>query len=287
MNTQSVNPHVTDLHTTSHSDASRPYLIDTHCHLHDRSAYDFAISRNQKCDPADYTPDKLLQNAHSQGISQIICIGTTHADSLAARDFATAHAADGIFWSYGIHPEEATSAKDAVREELSRVSPTPVAIGEVGLDYHSADYNRDAQLRLLESMLDLASHLHLPLIFHVRDAFADFWPVIDNARIKRAVVHSFSDSPENLHQALNHDFYIGINGLATFADLYPDGLPPLSRTLLETDAPFLAPRPHRGLPNQSAYIRNIADFLAAEHHTTLEAVAATTTKNARELFKLP
>ena len=259
-----------------------PYLVDTHCHLHDRSTYDFALSRNKKCKVSDYIPTKLLQNAQIHNIRQIICIGTTHNDSLAACDFAASHVTDGVFWSYGIHPEEA----EGWREDDIFFS-RPTAIGEVGLDYHSPSYNRSAQTRLLERMLEIAQKHHLPLIFHVRDAFSDFWPIVDNAHITRAVIHSFSDSQENLKIALDHHFYIGVNGLATFANIYPDGLPPLDCTLLETDAPFLAPRPHRGLPNQPAYIKNIAEYLADSHHTTLDRVAEITTKNAQDLFKLP
>ena len=330
----------------NHSSAQSldPVLIDTHCHLHDRSAYDFALSRNRKCSSADYTPEKLIQNAHGQGIAQMICIGTTHQDSLAARDFAAAHPNQGLFWSYGIHPEEANSAKGLiggggdgahlpfvgvrsaaargatpatrgdglagrVDERQMHATSSPTAIGEVGLDYHTTGYDRPAQIHLLEEMLDLARRHDLPLIFHVRDAFDDFWPIIDNAHVQRAVVHSFSDAAANLEQALDRGFYIGINGLATFARLYavPSSasattlanaapLPPLDRILLETDAPFLAPTPHRGLPNQPAYIRDIAVWLAATLQSAaalpedlapdqaLAAVAAATTQNARTLF---
>lgn len=291
-----------------------PYLIDSHCHLHDRSVYEFALSRQKKQTIEDFTPEKIFKRMEENGVKQAICIGTTHEDSLAARAFAEKHA--NLFYSYGIHPEEAslderwqegsfaghaepgeastsaatpvaTGVADAVRERTF-LPPTPklVAIGEVGLDYHSENYNREAQITLFEQMLDLATKNDLPLIFHVRDAFDDFFAVLDNFRTHKinGVVHSFSDSQKNLEKSLNRDFYIGVNGLATFADL---PLPPLERTLLETDSPFLAPIPYRGRVNDPSHIKDIALWLAKKQGTTLEEVAKITTKNTKTLFRLP
>ncbi|MBQ3305880.1 TatD family hydrolase [Candidatus Saccharibacteria bacterium] len=285
-------------------------LIDTHCHIHDRETYDFVISHQHNPLKENYDPEKILKRAHENGIEKMITIGTSHKDSLAARAFAEAH--PSVSWSYGIHPDEATSpgAGGALRgpaapraegergwmgdttrpplgtrkaEGLQDPPGKLAAIGEVGLDYHQGEGARAAQIKLLERMLELAIKNDLPLIFHVRDAFDDFWPIVDNAGIKRAVVHSFSDNEENLKRALDHDFYIGVNGLATFADL---PTPPLERTLLETDAPFLAPVPVRGHVNEPAYIKNIAEFLVEKHGRTLEEIAEITTKNAEKLFKI-
>lgn len=257
-------------------------LIDTHCHIHDRDTYDFAISRQQaqgnQQTAADFTPEQILARAHAAGVEQMVCVGTTHKDSLAARDFAAKH--DDVLWSYGIHPEECeTSAPEYTCDSA-------VAIGEVGLDYHSEGYNREKQIKLLEQMLELATKNNLPLIFHVRtsDAFDDFWPIVDNAGVKHAVIHSFSDSVKNLEQALNHDFYIGVNGLATFVNIYPEGLPPLSHIILETDAPFLSPV--RGRVNEPAYIKEIAKWLAGKTGQTLSEIADQTTKNAKSLFHI-
>ena len=251
-------------------------LVDTHCHLHDRSTYDYVLSQNPKVNPADFTPEAMLKTAAKNGVEKIVCIGTTHEDSLRARDFAAAH--DNIFWTYGIHPEEASgvTAGDCAEAEPS------LAIGEIGLDYHRPGYNKSAQIQLLEQMLDLAVKNELPVVFHVRDAFDDFWPIFDNfSKIKTAVIHSFSDNEQNLRAALNRDLYIGVNGLATFTNI---PIPPLECTVLETDAPFLAPAPFRGQPNQPAHIKSIAEHLAAHHHVPLEDVAEITTSNAHRLF---
>ena len=132
-------------------------------------------------------------------------------------------------------------------------------------------------------MLALAIANNLPCIFHVREAFPDFWPIIDNFRIKNAVLHSFSDNQKNLEIALAHDFYIGVNGLATFTPL---PIPPLEKILLETDAPYLTPVPFRGKINEPAYIPEIARWLSTHFGTTLEQVAEITTQNAKRLFNI-
>jgi len=160
----------------------------------------------------------------------------------------------------------------------------PAAIGEVGLDYRNGTSNRDAQIRLLEEMLQLAADHNLPLVFHIREAFDDFFAVINNFPDLPAVVHSFSDSSANLHKSLDHNFFIGVNGLATFASL---PTPPLEKILLETDAPFLTPVPNRGKINESAYIADIAHYLANKLGVSDAEIADITTKNARKLFRLP
>lgn len=254
-------------------------LIDSHCHIHDTDTYEFALSRVQKKEKPSveyYTPEKLLARARENGIEKLICIGTSHKDSLKARDFAKSH--ENVFWSYGIHPDEAESYR------YEEIPDGAVAIGEIGLDYRNGTETREAQFKLLEQMLQLAKDNNLPCIFHIRDAFDDFFAVLRNfPEIKRAVVHSFSDSEENLRKCLNEGFYIGVNGLATFANI---PLPPLDRILLETDSPFLAPVPHRGEVDEPAFVKNIANFLAIHHHTTFDDVAKITTENTERLFRI-
>lgn len=327
-------------------------FTDTHCHIHDRATYDFALRRhlsdskkfrrqNTAAQAAElerrrafYEPAQLATRAAAAGVHRLICIGTDPADSLAAANFAaasatsvasatsaslttsapvtpaTAPAPAEIFWAYGIHPDEATPANHdhiadrtpacnhapadhAARDHATDIQALPaatrtrlVAIGEVGLDYHESSdpATRAAQIHLFESMLDLATRLNLPLIFHIRAAFDDFFAVLANFSAPICgVVHSFSDSPTDLARCLDHDFYIGVNGLATFADI---PLPPLERILLETDAPFLAPAPHRGAVNEPAFIPDIAANLAPRLQTSLANLAITTEQNATQLFHL-
>ncbi len=276
-------------------------LIDTHCHIHDRETYRFALSRAQfshkllQSDPdfphteGDFTPEKIIIRAHAAGTSQMICVGTSHEDSLSAQDFSQQHRTDGVFWSYGIHPDEAAKRGNAANWGWSE-STSPVAIGEVGLDYHNktiaedgSDY-RAKQLRLFEQMLQLAMDYDLPLIFHVREAYDDFFAILRNFPGVRGVVHSFSDTTDHLKKALELGFYIGINGIVTFAPEIP--LPPLERLLLETDAPFLTPAPFRGTINEPAHIAEICAYISKVKGESEQLIAKITTQNARKLFRL-
>ena len=221
----------------------------------------------------------MLENARKNNVQQIICIGTNHNDSLAAAEFAAAH--ENAYWTYGIHPEYATSnsATPAQRRQDSLV-----AIGEVGLDYHYAGYDRAAQIRLFEQMLQLAVDNDLPVSFHVREAFDDFFPVVGNFPNTRGVVHSFTDSKKILKRILTEtDFYVGVNGLATYSTL---PTPPLERILLETDAPFLTPVPFRGIINEPAYVSAVARWLGTRLGLEYTLIEEETTKNARQLFSL-
>lgn len=273
------------------------YLIDSHCHLHDLEWF---------------TPEQqesFLCQAAEAGVKEVVCIGTNPEDSIAACDFAAKH--EGIYWTYGIHPEfadryargesitpllarEALSlSKDAgprlpekarfIASRGIKNSPLLVAIGEIGLDYHYDGYDRTAQIRLFEQMLQLAKDLDLPVSLHIREAFADAFAVLDNFSDMRGVVHSFTGSKKCLKQALQRGFYIGVNGLATYTTT---PLPPIESMLLETDAPFLTPVPFRGTMNQPKYIRTIAEYLAGEMGVAEETIVEQTTKNARELFYL-
>ncbi len=278
-------------------------LIDTHCHLHDSQWF---------------TPDQqveFLQDAHESGVEKIVCIGTNHEDSLKARDFAATH--DGVYWTYGIHPEfantisevselvsspfqespEATAEDEDARPPQRRADATScpekdgsvgsetllIAIGEVGLDYHYPGYNRSAQIKLFEQMLQLAKDYDLPVSLHIREAFTDAFAVLDNFPRARGVVHSFTGSKKELKRALERDFYIGVNGLVTYTT---PPLPPLERILLETDAPFLTPVPFRGTINKPGYVKQIAAYLATKLEVTELEIAEQTTKNARQIFKI-
>ncbi len=245
-------------------------LIDTHCHLHDREFF----SAEQA--------EAMLIKARQNGVGQVVCIGTSVKDSLAARDFAITH--DGVYWTFGVHPENCGEVNSEANWQELLVSKRDklVATGEVGLDYHQAGYDRAAQIRLFEEMLQLARDLDLPLSFHVREAFSDFLAIVANFTGVRGVVHSFTDNKKNLRKILeNTDFYVGVNGLATYSTL---PMPPLERVLLETDAPFLTPIPFRGIINESAYIRNIAEWMAVKMGVEFSKIEQETTKNAKNLF---
>ena len=239
------------------------YFIDTHCHLHDREFF------------SEEQAEEMLKRAREKGVLKIICIGTNPKDSLSARDFASKH--ENVYWTYGTHPSEINDKNLFTKDEKL------VAIGEVGLDYHYDGYDREAQIKLFEQMLQLAQDNDLPVSFHVREAFRDFFPVVSNCPKIRGVVHSFSDNKKNLRKILEETvFYIGVNGMATYSTL---PTPPLNRILLETDAPFLTPVPFRGIINESGYIYKIAQWLSSELAVDFDRVERETTENAKKLFR--
>ena len=249
--------------------AERTYLIDSHCHLHDQEFF------------APATQLSGLKNAKINQVDKIVCIGTDHQDSLNAQRFVQEHPESHLFWSYGIHPSEWQASRSAV--DFKKQECPPIAIGEVGLDYHYGYLDQKQQIALFEEMIQLAIDQNLPLIFHIREAFDDFFAILGNFSTQnlRGVVHSFTDNKKNLNRSLEHGFYIGVNGLATYSTL---PLPPLERILLETDAPFLSPVPYRGQTNEPSHIKEIATWLATKLQLALPVVVNQTSKNTEDLF---
>jgi len=249
--------------------AERTYLIDSHCHLHDQ---EFFVPAAQLSG---------LKNAKLNQVDKIVCIGTDHQDSLNAQRFVQEHPESHLFWSYGIHPSEWQASRSAV--DFKKQECPPIAIGEVGLDYHYGYLDQKQQIALFEEMIQLAIDQNLPLIFHIREAFDDFFAILGNFSTQnlRGVVHSFTDNKKNLNRSLEHGFYIGVNGLATYSTL---PLPPLERILLETDAPFLSPVPYRGQTNEPSHIKEIATWLATKLQLALPVIVNQTSKNTEDLF---
>lgn len=247
-------------------------LVDTHCHIHE---VDY---------PLDIT--ETLKHALENGVDQLLCVGTGIDSSRRAVQFAIDHAE--AFATIGVHPHD---TKDGW-EELASIVKTGqiVAIGEIGLDYYYNHSPRDVQIKALEWQIDLALKNNLPIIFHVRDAFDDFWPIIDDFSGLKGELHSFTDTQTNLDEGLSRGFFIGVNGISTFTkdekqkELFA-GIP-LDRLLLETDAPYLTPVPYRGKVNEPAYVRTIAENQAIARGITLDEIAQATTANAHALFGL-
>ena len=165
-----------------------------------------------------------------------------------------------------------------------------VAIGEIGLDYFYTHSPRDVQILALEAQIDLALRHNLPIIFHVREAFDDFWPIFDNFHGIRGELHSFTDSAQSLEEGLKRGLYIGVNGISTFTkdsaqqEMFTSV--PLDKMLLETDAPFLTPVPFRGKVNEPAFVEVIAEHHARIRGLSVAEIAEATTANAHALFAL-
>lgn len=255
-------------------------LVDTHCHLQDSEFY------------SDTQREEAYRSAVEAHVS-MICVGTDVRSSSEAVEFARTH--EHCYAVVGIHPHEVenNSVQDIEKllTESKKMSESPiVGIGEIGLDYHYDGSTPEMQRRTLRNQIALALKYDLPISFHVRDAFDAFWPLFDSFLGVRGVLHSFTDSPENLQRGVSKGLLIGLNGISTFTRdplqqrMY--GKVPLESIVLETDAPFLTPAPFRGKMNVPAYVRYVAESQATYKGTSVEKIAKVTTDNAMRLFRL-
>jgi TatD DNase family protein len=264
-------------------------LVDTHCHIQSIGSSSGEENTRKLWAKADLNPDQVISRATEAGVTKLICIGCDAEDSKLAIEFVSKR--DNLWATIGIHPHEAKTCVNTedVNEFKGLVKESKViAIGECGLDYFYTHSSKEDQIKVLEMQLDLATSHNLPLIFHVRDAFADFWPILNNFPNARGVLHSFTDNLTNLEEGLKRRLYIGVNGIATFAreqdqlDMYKQI--PLESLLLETDAPFLTPVPFRGTINEPSMVGVIAKHMADQRGENLDTLAAATSANVHNLF---
>lgn len=263
-------------------------LFDTHCHIHEAVRRTTPVYDKWHA-KGPINPAAVLKAARDDGVQQIICVGTTLDDSQLATEFVQDD--PQLYASIGIHPHEAGNAGGATLAKLAALvhQPKVVAVGECGLDYFYNHSSQEDQLTVLKFQINLALEADLPLIFHVREAFDDFWPLFDSFEGKiRGVLHSFTDNQANLEKAVERGLYIGVNGIATFSKQSEKNVTyitiPQRLLLLETDAPFLTPTPYRGKICEPKHVLVTAEFLSQLRDESLSELAAATTKNARQLF---
>ncbi len=272
-------------------------LVDTHCHIQS-AAHPLGepATRELWAKASGLTGDSLVQNAVQSGVTKLICVGCDYPDSQLAIDFVKSRA--NCWASIGLHPHEAKNYAHSQTklDEFSKLASAPkvVAIGECGLDYFYGHSPRADQITILKYQIELALAHNLPLIFHVREAFDDFWPIFDSYHTTgqkvRGVVHSFTDNQVNLDKALERGLYVGVNGIVTFVkdlaqrEVYRSI--PLGNLLLETDAPYLTPTPYRGSINEPKHVLTVANFLTELRNEEFSTFAAATTGNAQTLFSI-
>lgn len=269
-------------------------LFDTHCHIQEsqvtKTDQDATLDRWAKI--GNPSPKELIDEAQEDNVTRLMCVGCSTEDSERAATLAAQY--DSVWASIGIHPHEAKihleSPELLDRFRALATLPKVRAVGECGLDYFYEHSPREDQMEILHFQLKLAQEHNLPMIFHVREAFADFWPIFDQYPGVRGVVHSFTGTKEELQQILARDLYVGLNGIMTFtkdpAQLEVAKAVPQGSLVLETDAPFLTPAPYRGTICRPKHVRVTAEFLANLRGETLESLAETTTRNARKLFEV-
>ena len=248
-------------------------MIDTHTHL----------------DALDDEPSAVLERARAAGVSRVLTVGTDVAGSRAALELADAH--DDVFAIVGIHPHAANEASAADVAEIGRLLAHPKAVGagETGLDWFRDYAPRDRQLQLFDAMLAVAAETGKPAVIHTRAADEDTLAGLRDFD-GRVVLHCFS-SPHLLPTALERGWYVSFAGNATFPKAVDLRLAarevPADRILAETDAPYLAPQPVRGRPNEPAYVMHTLAGLAEARNEDVHELERRIDANARACFDLP
>lgn len=253
-------------------------FIDSHVHL---------------ADPAfDADRDEVIDRARAAGAVALVCIGESLDAAQRAGDLAARYPRF-CYHTAGVHPHDAATfdrERDVagIRAELARGA---VAIGECGLDYHYDHSPRDRQRAAFEAQLALASETTRPVVVHTREAEADTLAMVSGAGRAGVlgVLHCYTGSHELARAALDVGWYVSFSGIVTFRKWTDDALVrlvPDDRLLVESDAPYLAPVPHRGRRNESAYVPRTVERLAALRGVDGESLAERTVENARRLFGL-
>jgi TatD DNase family protein len=250
-------------------------LVDAHCHLGD---------------PAfDGDRDAVAARARAAGVGHVVVVGESLAGSVRAA--ALARGTPGLSATAGVHPHDAKSwsAEVAAGVRALLAAPEVVAVGETGLDYHYDHSPRDAQRRAFEGQLALAAELGKPVVVHARDADDDVAALVRawGGKVAAVILHSFAGSRAVFDAGTAVGAYFSFSGMITFKNWNPavrlTDCPP-DRLLLETDAPYLAPVPHRGRRNEPAFVRAVAEHAAASRGEALPDLAERTTANARRCF---
>ena len=264
-------------------------MIDTHCHIDDPQ-YAEGL-------------DAFVAEQRQDGVE---CILVPGVDKTSIKDVFEVcdRYPDYLFPALGLHPE---NVKEDWQEQLATIKaavdtslaftpytlhPTPrrsrlIAIGEIGLDYHWDTTFKEQQQEALREQMRWAEQYHLPVMIHSRDAAEDTLKILREFPNVKGVMHCFSGSHEVAEQVVKMGYYLGIGGVITFKNCklaeHLVGIP-LERLVLETDAPYMAPVPHRGKRNESRWMRYVAERLALVYNCSPEYINEVTTANAKELF---
>lgn len=257
-----------------------PLFIDSHAHLTAKAAYE--------------NVEEMVQRAHAAGVCSIINICTDIETLERGLDLAKKYP-----WIYNA---AATTPHDVEKEGEAHFTAIAaharagrlIAIGETGLDYFYEHSPKETQKRFLRRYIELAIDCKLPLVIHCREAFADFFNILDEYAQRgvwpSGVLHCFTGTQQEAEQVIKRGWYLSLSGIVTYKkseDLRQTARKaPLEQLLIETDAPFLAPQKHRGKTNEPAYITHTAEVIALAKGISLAEVAAATTNNAKKLFSL-
>ena len=252
-------------------------FIDSHCHL-DRL----------KLEEFDNNLDNVVNAALENNVNTLLCVSVTLEEFPSMAEQTAKY--DNVWLTCGAHPLNQDDEIDP--EQLRELSTNPrvVAIGETGLDYFYAPETKQVQLDSFRKHVRVANQLNKPLIIHTRDAQEDTLAILREEKADNVggILHCFTESWEMAEQAIAMGFYISFSGIVTFKNASAlrevAKKVPADRFLIETDAPYLAPVPHRGKQNQPAYVVEVAKHLASIRGTSVAEIAQQSTDNFHRLF---
>ena len=247
-------------------------LIDTHAHIY----YDDYAGRI----------DDVIQTASDNGVEKIISVGVDLATSEECIRLAEKY--PPVYATCGYHPHEAVKAPKNYLYELETLykHQKVVAVGEIGLDYHYNFSEPRDQKKIYQEQLEMASSLALPVVVHCRESDNDILCGIQESGHESGVIHCFASNLDFANAILKTGFYISFTGMITFVKELEDVVQkvPLDKIMVETDFPYLSPKPHRGKKNEPAFVVHVAEKIAALKEISLEEVAEATTETAYNLF---
>lgn len=248
------------------------HYVDTHCHLYDTKGV-----------PAD----DVVEAARAAGVTTMIDVGCDAATTASAIAAATRY--EGVYATAGLHPHEAVHGIDTIVGFLD--DPHVIAVGECGLDYHYDHSPRDVQRTAFAAQVQLANERRLPLVVHTREAWDDTFDILTAEGVPAQVVfHCFTGGPDEARRCLDLGAFLSFSGIVTFRTATEvqaaARLCPAERLLAETDSPYLAPVPHRGRPNQPAFVTHVVQALADLRDEPLEVTRGAVARNACLAFPL-
>lgn len=233
---------------------------------------------------------ELLQKLQENQVDYVVNAGADMESSKQGIELAKEYSF--IYAAVGVHPHDVENMTDNDIEELEQMASEPkvVAIGEIGLDYYYNHSTEDMQVKWFDKQLELAKKLNMPVIIHSREACQATFDQISQSGVAEGVIHCFSGSKELAKEYVKKGFYIGIGGSLTFKNARKTvevvEAIPLEYILIETDAPYLTPVPHRGKRNDSTYLEHVVAKIAEIKGMPVDEVARITTENAKKLFRI-
>lgn len=252
-------------------------FVDSHCHLDDKRFADDL--------------DAVLDRAAAAGVERILTIGTGDGPPGIDRAVRIAERYPQVFASVGVHPHDAAKVTPQTYDDLRALAAHPkvIAFGEIGLDYHYDFSPREVQREVFAEQLRIAREVKLPITIHTREAWDDTMSMLRETYSGPGVMHCFTGDPAQAREALALGLHLSYGGVLTFktaANVRESArITPGDRLLIETDAPYLAPIPHRGKRNEPAMMIETARRLAEVRETTVEEIASLTTAGFDRLFQ--